>query len=107
MQILDKRSPDQMFTKLLFAVAAVLKEDPSARLTSEESLHFLQSRDWRQVYADQTADMNLPDDPPEPIDENLPSVRCSTEGLALILDMTVAMVETFISAEIVQAKQTK
>jgi hypothetical protein len=70
-------------------------------------LHFLQSRDRLQEYADQITHMNLPDDPPEPIDENLPLLKLSTKGLALAEDMTIAMEEIFISAEIVPDNETK
>jgi hypothetical protein len=85
MRMLNRRSPDQMFTKLLFAVETMLNEDPSTRPTSLDSLSFLQSRDWLQLYADQLTDFNLPDDPLEPIDEGLPFAKVSTEGLGHLL----------------------
>jgi hypothetical protein len=51
-----RESPDPMFSKLLYAVCAMMTTDPTDRPRSVDILYFLKLRNWQEEYKEQLVD---------------------------------------------------
>jgi serine/threonine protein kinase len=100
---LSRESPDPMFSKLLYAVGAMMTRNPTDRLTSVNILNFVELKNWQEVYKELLVGFHVPQDSSTPI--TIKTTRealgpYTTEALALMPRIDLQLIEGYLKVDV-------